>query len=212
MAISTALLVAFTYRLWKSTDKLWGASTKQLEIEQRPWISVDAEIHEGLTWKDGVPKLVIHLTIKNLGKSPAIGLYIVQRMSLAGMGGDIQRGNIQDELSADALITQRGKNENALYHGSEPYMAIYHADLPQEDAAQFRLRRDPLKTCSMGFVGCVDYFSPFDEARHFQTGFWFHLFLSGPKGTLANPYFEIDKDVPVEQLALARAPFGNWAR
>jgi hypothetical protein len=86
-ALATIFIAGFTCTLWRATDalntsttRLWKTANRQLEIEQRPWLSVVATFSNGLTWKDGIPRLTVDLTVKNHGKSPAIDFWIEQQM------------------------------------------------------------------------------------------------------------------------------------
>jgi hypothetical protein len=96
VAIFTGLLVYVTYRLVKSTNKLWEAGERQIKVAEnavnaakrsadvaeraltladRPWVDLRIEITGPLVFDpiEGC-KIDIKLTLLNIGRSPAIGL------------------------------------------------------------------------------------------------------------------------------------------
>jgi hypothetical protein len=75
-AFAGLIVACFTYTLWRSTEKLWAASERQIDAVlaslDRPWLVIERLRHNQTTWARCQAPLVGQFVITNYGKAPAI--------------------------------------------------------------------------------------------------------------------------------------------
>jgi hypothetical protein len=172
-----------TKLLWETANRQLQTTNRQLEIDQRPWLSIDAEIIDDLTWKADIPELVLQLTITNHGKSPAINFWVARQLLLPGVDAE----KTQNE-SSEGTSTPRLFRWNVLFPGKEE---SFHAHQRPAEAHHepFRLwlKEQDKKTCTIRFVGCVDYLSELRSGAPFPNGFLVPTLPCGTKGGAPKP-------------------------
>ena len=63
------------------------ATARQLELSQRPWISIDTSIESPLTFtSSGSAQVSVKFVIRNMGSTPAKGLSVEPKLSIASQG------------------------------------------------------------------------------------------------------------------------------
>lgn len=154
------------------------AVTKQLELSERPWISVDLVATRPLVFTEG-SKISIwaQFILKNLGHSPARAAQL--RFEIVAVSDRRMGYTAQQDLCASAYSVP----------GS---VGIRHVIMPDEQVVQLEHLnylsplaegKDPQipgrSILSLAVVGCVDYEFTFAEGSH-QTGFFFDLVRLDP--------------------------------
>jgi hypothetical protein len=103
VALFTGALAVYTYRLWRSTEKLWASGERQLEqsnkllaaaqdannlskaeiaSDQRAWIAIDdPRADDDIRFVNGKSVIMFSVRITNIGKTPAH--FIVTKMDAA---------------------------------------------------------------------------------------------------------------------------------
>ena len=220
MAI-TGVLAFFTWKLYSATVGL-GRKADQLNrqalvADQRPWVTCEIEMQGGLRReKNGDVVVSLVITLKNVGKSPALNIQIFPEI-YAAFGSehpaDYQRKIAERER--EKPIGKSGSNEilfpgaHSVHHIATP---LQQRDIERADEQVRIFNGETLDHLPpIVVLGFVDYATPFDEEHH-QTGFIYDLWRNIPDrpGRRAFPKLtEEFPEIPIDQLILVKSWYGS---
>jgi len=195
---------------------------RQIDISERPWISVEAAPENDLTFVNGrQAALGIKLSVKNVGKSIAKGIQIDAKLFPTA---------VDVPASPDAAKSQRQLCDHP-ERSPVGQFDLFPTDNPQEQVlgisaipsaidAQAVTSRENKSRTFVGFyvVGCISYHFSFGTEIH-ETRFAYHLIgspIMSPDGKLlvlsngmpAMTGFEVGVNVPKANLVIMRELFG----
>ena len=88
------------------------ATARQLELSQRPWISIDTSIGSPLTFtSEGAAQVSVKFVIRNVGGTPAKGLSVDPELSIASQGEQdpvMERSKVCERIERE----KRGETEH----------------------------------------------------------------------------------------------------
>jgi hypothetical protein len=83
VALGTLVIAAFTFTLWRSTDKLWKAGERQIGLaektliaSQRPWVSFNVGAKSPFIFTKRGAGIDLRITTRNTGPTPAINVFV----------------------------------------------------------------------------------------------------------------------------------------
>lgn len=88
--LPSVAVAVFTWTMYRATVALVRGSTDTLITSQRPWVSVELELHEPLVITDDEVRATITFVMKNVGNSPALNVDICEK--LVPFGSSIEAG------------------------------------------------------------------------------------------------------------------------
>jgi hypothetical protein len=159
------------------------ASTTALLLDQRPWVEIEAISMADRWYWDLANKaynLTIAFTLKNLGKTPAQGVWISPRVIPSAWGVDFKA--TQDA----ACDPKAGHLAGFVIFANKPITQSITLSLTQVDLDAYNLRsaydgkpeHGVIECCgrhvNSGIVGCVGYYSGLSVSV-LQTGFAFEI-------------------------------------
>lgn len=110
LARITNTLAIFTRKLWESTKDMVDGGTEMMIANQRPWVSVDAELDGPLlTDTNGNMTIQLAVTTANLGKSPATNVVLNIRIFMNGENPNGPTGAYEE------FFTKQSENNNILF-------------------------------------------------------------------------------------------------
>ncbi len=152
-------------------------AASQLELSDRPWVTVDVFITSPLTYGTNGVQLNFSFVPKNIGHSPAQNVLIIPRLVPVSMGDDIR--GIQKEICDSAPETNIAFPKYVLFP-DEPFSEPFGLDMSTEALTAHWGKRPPGKglpdPIPIGIVGCADYTYETSSKRH-QTGFAFDILM-----------------------------------
>lgn len=183
-----------------------GLSRKALIVDQRPWVTVDIKAVGPISWSGPNPEVPYIITIKNIGKSPAINVRHIESIVL-GVGADVvaQLRNLADSfLGAQHLAGGWAIMPN------DDRGHIMRQQVNRERIDKEKMPWTPdsaAKLIQPVLVGVVYYTTELDTVTH-QTGFIYEIgFWDPAKGitvTALDPSTE--GDIPLERVRIRRHP------
>lgn len=181
---------------------------RQLEMSERPWVSADAEIISPFTFDIRGAHVSIQFILKNIGHSPAVGIWIETTFFILGQG---HPNPVIEQKKVCDLIQQRSPDPRSLGYTLFPGDQISQnitVNLNAVDIKKFE------KDIHAPFIaptvaGCVDYKFEFSQGHH-QTGFVYDVMKIVP----ANPliFLGINTEhgnIPRAELRLVRSFIGG---
>lgn len=181
-------------------------SRRALVADQRPWLTVEIEPSGPIRWPNGGLEVSYKLTIKNIGKSPALGVTHLESVvldrnaSLATQQKEIQKSvsmvgstfgaaNIMPDDKRQMIFTMQVRPEDV-----------------ERAAAPWTGEGGP-KLVTPVLIGSVEYRTGFDDQPH-HTGFIYEIgFWDPAKGitvTALDP--EHDGELPMPGVRIRRHP------
>jgi hypothetical protein len=179
---------------------------RQLELSQRPWISVDAFIASPLTFTaGGAAQVTLKFAIRNAGSTPAKGLSVRPEMYIAS------RDN-QDPVMERSKVCEENRTRGAGAEGTLfPKGEFTKLVTFYGDAKDIVNESNRTGSFSPAVIVCANYRSTFDDRSGYTTGIIYYLRRIDPShpGT----YFRMKNgvEVPQEFLALIYDPIGAIA-
>jgi len=182
------------------------ATARQLELSQRPWISIDASIQSPLTFTtEGAAQVSVNFVIRNVGSTPAKGLSVEPELSIASRGDQdpvIQRSKICEENRA----RQAGSDGTLFPKGELTKSVTFLADA-------WDIVKETNRTGSFSpvVIVCASYRSTFDDSARYTTGVIYFLrrIDAGHPGAYLRMKDRVE--VPRELLMLEYDPIGAIA-
>jgi len=198
---------AAAHTVQKATDATQSTAEKiihQLELSQRPWVSISADILSSLTFNsNGAAQVTVQLAIRNVGSTPAKGLSVEPKMFIASFGE-------QDPVMVRSRVCEENRMRGTGTYGTLfPTVELTKSLTFHVDAKEILKESNRTGSFSPAFVVCASYRSTFDDSSRYTTGIIYYLRRIDP----AHPgtYFRMTNgtDIPRELLALDYDPIGE---
>jgi hypothetical protein len=177
------------------------ATARQLELAQRPWISIDTSVVSPLTFdQDGDAQVMVNFVIRNLGDSPAKDLSVEPEMYVAS-GGEKDPQMERSKVCEENRMRGSGM-DGMLFPKSEITKSmIFHADA--KDIVQESNRTGGFLPA---VIVCASYGSTFDNSSRYTTGIIYLLHKIEPDHPGSYSRMKSGVEVPKELLALTYDP------
>jgi hypothetical protein len=92
----------------KAAEETAKTSAEQLDVADRPWVSIDMNVIGPLTFDANGANLKTLMTLRNSGHSPAAGLWILgELLSMAATDLTVERDRLCEEAKAQATTNPR---------------------------------------------------------------------------------------------------------
>lgn len=222
----TSMLFFATLLLWRSTHALWKAGGDQLRLTKqifaadiRPWLSAEPQVGP---LKNGEKALTLSVTykIRNIGKSPALGVRLMQRLGIGYDDGHYEAHKAMEAFSEEcrALIPTEASRRfgPTIFPNDEPAEIGWPSTI-SKDELNVLLADVEDKEFTIDVLAIIQYVSPADNEWH-QTRYIFNLWRAEADPTEVEnvakifSYFRPDTpDHPYTQLELHKTPFGAFA-
>ncbi|HEX4773254.1 MAG TPA: hypothetical protein VH351_20640 [Bryobacteraceae bacterium] len=220
VALTLLVAIAAFWSAWIFQGQL-AEMHKATEIQERPWLSVEAQPVNGLSWVNGQqPVLVLKFAIKNVGHSIAKSSQLDVKMFPTSVGMPVAVDAIQHqrELCDHPKISPMQAFD--LFPVDQPAERQVDISAPTSTVAAQAVAvtsDKPRKFIGFYVVGCVTYRFSFGPNFH-QNRFAYHLLSPALKSEDGNPPilpngtplltgFEIGVNVPKDQLGIIQELF-----
>jgi len=234
LVLFNGLLVAFTYKLHKSTKGLWDAARVQgedmkasiaagekaadaalnaanvaersLVISQRAWLKVGRPvISASLRFREYGASTAIKLRLTNIGNAPALKIATWIRLgAIHPDGTHVKRFHKE----CDDVVRMPPPGEISLYPGDsipEDGMKFnIFAQISKQDIEAALFETDNKKHVLLLLLGCILYQFPSDPGQYHQTRFMYQIV----RDDLSLFYMDLGS-LPAEILHLKDAAFGS---
>lgn len=182
------------------------ATARQLELTQRPWISIDTTIESPLTFtSDGAAQVSVKFVIRNVGSTPAKGLSVEPKLSIAAQGEQdpvIERSKVCEENR----MREAGSDGTLFPKGELTKSVTFLADA-------WDIVKESNRTGSFSpvVIVCASYRSTFDDSARYTTGVIYYLRRIDPSHPGTYLRMKDRVEVPRELLMLEYDPIGAIA-
>jgi hypothetical protein len=182
------------------------ATARQLELTQRPWISIDTSIESPLTFTpEGAAQVSVNFVIRNVGNTPAKGLSVLPKISIASPGEQdpvMQRSKVCEEnrmreAGADGTLFPKAEIAKSVTFLGDPW------DIVKES--------NRTGSFSPVVIVCASYRSTFDDSARYTTGVTYYLRRIDPSHPGLYLRMKDRVEVPRELLVLKYDPIGAIA-
>lgn len=206
-----ATICAFGAAIWYAciAKRQWETMQQQLEVAQRPWISVAVSLAGPFTFTaDGGATLKVQFDLKNIGNSPARDVWIESEVFLL----DEERHDTVEEQSKLCEPMRRVSNSfgEFLFPGEGFHAPTLDVTIRQANVAKALKRSTSGGGITPTIIGCADYRFAFTEDHH-QTSFIYYLLQNDPHRRHPSVIDPQSGSIPVEYLLLERAIFCCYA-
>jgi hypothetical protein len=207
LILSAWQLRTASHALRKASDamqSIMATLSHQLEMSQRPWVSINAIIVSPLTFNsEGAAQVTLKFSIRNVGSTPAKGLSIEPKMFVASLGE-------QDPVMERSMVCEKNRTRGIETDGTLfPTLELTKSVTLQADAKEIIKESNRTGSFAPALVVCASYKSTFDDRSRYTTGVIYYLRRIDP----AHPgtYFRMKNgiDIPRELLALNYDPIGE---
>jgi hypothetical protein len=200
-ATSRAIQQAFSAA--KSTAE---ATARQLELAQRPWISIDTFIESPLTFTpEGSAKVSVNFVIRNVGNTPAKALSVEPKISIASQGE-------QDPVVQRSKVCEENRNQGAGADGTLfPKVEFTKSVTFLGDAKDIVKESQRTGSFSPVVIVCASYQSTFDDSARYTTGVIYYLRRIDPSHPGVYLRMIDGEEVPRQLLVLNYDPIGAVA-
>jgi hypothetical protein len=219
LSIYTAFTGFMAWQMKESTKaaaRAANAAQKQLEMSERPWITVALSVNGPLQFDSrGWATVHVQSVMKNVGHSVAthITLYPSIDMGTEHLLKIIGKQSYNCEFMRNN-IDNSGVNVITLFP-EESHIDNFAFQLTKEDIDKAARGPDNNLT-RIAIYGCADYGMAFTSENH-QTGFYYELERINPKGDIYGsggrlivPAMVIGEDVPASGLQIRRSSDGGF--
>jgi hypothetical protein len=175
------LLILITYQL-RATQQVANAArstaettARQLEISQRPWVSIDTYILGPLTFSPGgSAQATLRFVVRNVGNSPAMGLSVQPVMYIAS------RDN-QDPLMERSKVCEENRTRGVGADGTLfPKGELTKTMTFSGDSKDILKDSNRTGSFSPAVIVCASYRSTFDDRPRYTTGIIYYLRRTDP--------------------------------
>jgi hypothetical protein len=178
-------------------------TARQLELSQRPWISIDTFVVSPLTFTPGgAAQVTLKFAIRNVGSTPAKGLSVQSEMYIASR--DNQDPVMERSKVCEENRTRGAGAEGTLFPKGEltKFVTFYG------DAKDIVKESNRTGSFSPAVIVCANYRSTFDDRSGYTTGIIYYLRRIDP--THPGIYLRMKNgvEVPQEFVALIYDPIG----
>jgi hypothetical protein len=181
-------------------------TARQLELSQRPWISIDTSIESPLTFtSQGAAQVSVKFVIRNVGSTPAKGLSVQPKLSIASRGEQdpvIERSKVCEENR----MREAGSDGTLFPKGELTKSVTFLADA-------WDIVKESNRTGSFSpvIIVCASYRSTFDDSARYTTGVIYYLRRMDPSHPGVYLRMKDRVEVPRELLTLEYDPIGAIA-
>lgn len=192
----------------------------QLELSERPWVVARVSVGGNFTFRaDGSASFIGSIVLKNIGKSPAIGIDPEYRLVIPAKEKIFTEPAEQQKDLCDPLRKRKGKTGlgilNVLFPDEETPPLSFSTNVSKEviDFGKMKFPNDPANVFYIQpvIVGCTDYLFGFAPEHH-QTGFIYQLYRVDPTRPNLPLAVIVDQSLPPERLKLTEYFFdGKYA-
>jgi len=157
-----------------ASSKANDLSRQALIADQRPWIAISIEPAGPITWANGGMQVPFKITLKNIGKTPALRLRHIEAMVL-DMNADLPG---TQAMFRKMLPAGGGIGAINLMPGDEAQLIInQQADAQNVERSSAAWAGEGPKLVLPVIVGSADYYTQFDTDVHttgfiYEIGFW----------------------------------------
>jgi hypothetical protein len=182
------------------------ATARQLELSQRPWISIDTSIESPLTFTSaGGAQVSVKFVIRNVGSTPAKGLSVEPKLSIASQGEHdpvMERSKVCEENR----MRESGSDGTLFPKGELTKSVTFLADA-------WDIVKETSRTGSFSpvVIVCASYRSTFDDSARYTTGVIYFLRRIDPGHPGAYLRMKDRVEVRRELLMLEYDPIGAIA-
>lgn len=182
------------------------ATARQLELLQRPWISIDTYIESPLTFtSEGAAQVSVKFVIRNVGGTPAKGLSVDPELSIASQG---QRDPVMErsKVCEENRAREAGSDGTLFPKGELTKSVTFLADA-------WDIVKESNRTGSFSpvVIVCASYRSTFDDSARYTTGVIYYLRRLDPSHPGTYLRMKDRVEVPRELLMLEYDPIGAIA-
>ena len=119
VAISTAVMAAFTILLWVTSTSQVGVIREQFDASHRPWIVATISVVEPLTFYDNYAEVGVRITLKNGGTAPSLGAE--QFLSLILVGSSDEEKKSEHPVLKNQDVWCRPDHVSAVQKAKPPF-------------------------------------------------------------------------------------------
>lgn len=194
---SDVLLLRQTSITKESADaakRVAETSAKELELTQRPWVKVQATISGPLTFDSNGVSVSLLVAISNIGRTPAMGLWVYPKLILGQPKADPVRDRAslcEDAASLSSIIGY------TLYPNDKPFEQGWTFSASKTEIAE-ALKNIPFLV-PIALV-CVGYHPYFNEKTPYFTGVTYTIEQPRPDNPRLLVLMQPGKNIPAVQL------------
>lgn len=190
----------------KAAKSTAEATARQLELSQRPWVSIDTSIESPLTFTpEGAAQVSVKFVIRNVGSSPAKGLSVQPQLSIASQGE-------QDPVMQRSKVCEENRRREAGTDGTLfPKVELTKSVTFLGDAKDILKESNRTGSFSPVVIVCASYRSTFDDSARYTTGVIYYLRRIDPRHPGLYLRIKDGLEVPRELLVLKYDPIGAIA-
>jgi hypothetical protein len=189
-----------TYKMWCEMQEQTHTSHRQLEAEQRPWLSLAGLRMTGpLTFDANGANISVQYQLKNTGHSPAMQVWLESELyveSRFGLDARAERGRL-----CDKIVEQETPSFNigeTIFPGDD-FVRQWNLQAPKASIDESRSQLGGI--FALDVVACVAYRSSFSKDTYY-TGLQVSLNRFDKNHPLVALGFRDTQDVPLELLRL----------
>jgi hypothetical protein len=182
------------------------ATALQLELSQRPWISIDTFIESPLTFTpEGSAQVSVNFVIRNVGNTPAKGLSVQPKISIAS---PVE----QDPVVQRSKVCEENRTKGAGADGTLfPRVEFTKSVTFLGDAKDIVRESNRTGSFSPVVIVCASYRSTFDDSARYTTGVIYYLRRIDPSHPGVYLRMKDGEEVPRQLLVLNYDPIGAIA-
>jgi hypothetical protein len=184
----------------ETTEKL----ARQLELSQRPWVSINAIIVSPLTFNDdGAAQVTLQFAIRNVGNTPAKSLSVEPKMFIASFGE-------QDPVMERSRVCEENRLRGVGTDGTLfPTIELTRSVTFHVDAKEIIKESNRTGSFTPALVVCASYRSTFDDRSRYTTGVIYYLRRIDPVHPGVYIRMTNGIEIPRDLLALRYDPIGE---
>ena len=172
----------------KAAIRTVQAMQDEMELSERPWIPVsDAIVGSPITIDiTGKTRTSVHLHIANLGKTPAVSVYLKGPLQLTNrvpypilkeLCNSDSRGNNTFGPSGMNLFPGEAAPEQNWFYGAEGQAMRFRSTKIVPSGVTVDIKQ-PYYSLPLHLVGCVIYRASFAPGKRYYTGFIYNLWTA----------------------------------
>jgi hypothetical protein len=190
----------------KAAKSTAEATARQLELSQRPWISIDTSVESPMTFTpEGAAQVSVKFVIRNVGSTPAKGLSVQPELAIASQGE-------QDPVMQRSKVCEENRRRETGADGTLfPKVELTKSMTFLGDAKDILKESNRTGSFSPVVIVCASYRSTFDDSARYTTGVIYYLRRIDPSHPGLYLRMKDGLAVPRELLVLKYDPIGAIA-
>jgi hypothetical protein len=182
------------------------ATARQLELSQRPWVSIDTFIESPLTFTpEGSAQVSVKFVIRNVGITPAKGLSVQPEISIGSL-------DEQDPVMQRSKVCEENRTRGTGADGTLfPKVEFTKFVTFRGDAKDIVKESNRTGSFSPVVIVCASYRSTFDDSARYTTGAIYYVRRIDPSHPGLYLRMKNGIEVPQELLVLNYDPIGGIA-